>query len=77
MPKLWGPQKSLFCHVVHRQPRSGGILLDLNMLLQVPLLWFKSHSLTPSTLEIICLKTVSYIASRECHMTSCEGDEVK
>ena len=56
VPKLWGPRKSLFCHAVHKRPRSGGILLNPNMLLQVPLLWSKFQSLTPSTLEIMCLK---------------------
>ena len=56
VPKLWGPRKSLFCHAVHRRPRSGGIVLNPNMLPQVLLLWSKFQSLTPSTLEIICLK---------------------
>ena len=56
VPKLWGPRKSLFCHAVHRRPRSGGILLNPNMLPQVLLLWSKFQSLTPSTLEITCLK---------------------
>ena len=32
VPKLWGPRKSLFCHAVHRRPRSGGIVLNPNML---------------------------------------------
>ena len=56
VPKLWGPRKSLFCHAVHRRPRSGGIVLNPNMLPQVLLLWPKFQSLTPSTLEIIYLK---------------------
>ena len=55
VPKLWGPRKSLLCHAVHRRPRSGGILLNPNMLPQGILLWSKFQSLTPSTSEIICL----------------------
>ena len=80
--KLWGPRKSLFFYALHKRPRSGGILLNPNMLPQVLLLWSKFQSLTPSTLGIICLKfskTVSifqYTASREYHMTSCECDEI-
>ena len=79
VPKLWGPRKSLFCHAVHKQPRNGGTLLNPNMLPQVLLLWSKFQSLTPSTLEIICLKfsqIFQYTVSCEYHMTSCEGDEV-